>query len=616
MLTAFVCTEAHKEFLKLRHHSKPLAEMLQMTWCPKEPSLLQKLSAPRSNQPCIIIWDPSPQINAVALHGTAETLDQRSRIFEAVRDDPSRLLLILNDQSDREITEKFIAAGADEVMSRSEFSPALFQRLLQGMARRATSVASRSQPLVTPKPAQTAVFQQASHSEVMSKIEGAPADAASETDSFLNYDQFQMRVDLVLQQENDSPDNSCCVLYLNINNFRRISQLLGKPQARAFVRSLAEDIRPAVTVSHVMALLGGDEIGILLCANGDDATLSEIVQQIFHTLEPGVDFREQHLNVSLAVGSAVPTGADIGAEELIGNASIAMTRAKAMPGNSWLRYSRDFKEAVRQQISLEAEFRSALRTDELEVYYQPKLELATGRVRSVEALVRWPSPKRGMLLPNDFIPMAESSGMIVPMGYWVIEQVCKDLAILKRMGHGNLTCAVNLSFRQFHDRKLAETVFRIIYNADIATDNFEFELTETAMMLDTEFTIRSLIELRKLGLRFALDDFGTGYASFNNLRRLPISTVKIDQSFIRSVSEVAEDATLVEGMINLSHGLGLNVVAEGVETRSQLEFLHRIGCDEAQGFIIAPALPFEALCSFLDAAASASSDALVFGRRG
>tara|TARA_R100000306_G_scaffold62596_1_gene75203 strand:+ start:18447 stop:20297 length:1851 start_codon:yes stop_codon:yes gene_type:complete len=616
MLTAFVCTEAHTEFLKIRHHCKPLAETLQMTWCPKEPSLLQKLSAPRSNQPCIIIWEPSPQINAVAQHGTADTLRQRSQIFESVREDPTCMLLIFSNDSDSKTIETYIAAGADEVISRSEFEPVRFQRLLQGMARRATSLATRPRfPVEAASPEKT-VPPKAQTSEKAPSPEAESADKDNEAEIFLNYDQFQTRVELALQQEDQTVESSCCVLYINVNNFRRLSQLLGKPQARTFVRALATEIRPAITVSHIMALLGGDEIGVLLNTAVDDATVSEIVQQIFHTLESGINFRDQHLSLSLAIGSATPADTTLGAEELIGNASIAMTRAKALPGNSWLRYSRDFKDAVRQQISLEAEFRMALRSDELEVYYQPKLELATGRVRSVEALVRWPSPKRGMLLPNDFIPMAESSGMIVPMGYWVIEQVCKDLSILQRMRHNNLTCAVNLSFRQFHDRKLAETVFRIIYNADIATDNIEFELTETAMMMDSEFTIRSLIELRKLGLRFALDDFGTGYASFNNLRRLPISTVKIDQSFIRSVSEVAEDATLVEGMINLSHGLGLNVVAEGVETRSQLEFLHRIGCDEAQGFIIAPALPFEALCSFLDAAASASSDALAFGRGG
>jgi EAL domain-containing protein (putative c-di-GMP-specific phosphodiesterase class I) len=208
-------------------------------------------------------------------------------------------------------------------------------------------------------------------------------------------------------------------------------------------------------------------------------------------------------------------------------------------------------------------------------------------------------------MPDEFIPSAERSGMIVPMGYWVVEQACRDLAMLQELGYDDLICAVNLSFRQFYDKKLSETVFRIIYNANINTGNLEFELTESAMMYDQEYTQKCLKQLAQLGVSFSLDDFGTGYSSFANIQKLPISTIKIDKSFIHNVTTSVDDEVIVRAIVSLAHNLQINVVAEGVETEEQLAFLRRHHCDEAQGFLYSQAVNFDTFLSYLDAAKAA-----------
>lgn len=205
-------------------------------------------------------------------------------------------------------------------------------------------------------------------------------------------------------------------------------------------------------------------------------------------------------------------------------------------------------------------------------------------------------------MPDEFIPSAERSGMIVPMGYWVVEQACRDLARLQTLGYDELVCAVNLSFRQFYDKKLSETVFRIIYNANINTGNLEFELTESAMMFDQEYTQKCLKELTQLGVSFSLDDFGTGYSSFANIQKLPISTIKIDKSFIENVSTSVDDEIIVKAIISLAHNLQINVVAEGVETQEQLAFVRRYHCDEAQGYLYSEAVKFDSFLSYLETA--------------
>lgn len=218
----------------------------------------------------------------------------------------------------------------------------------------------------------------------------------------------------------------------------------------------------------------------------------------------------------------------------------------------------------------------------------------------MEGLIRWRHPERGLLGPNEFIPLAEENGLIVPMGYWVIARACHDLSILQRRGI-DLHVAVNMSFRQFLDRRLLATVERLVAKTGIDPRKLEFELTETAVMQRPEQVQQAMAGMTGLGVRFSLDDFGTGFSSFVHLHRLPINLLKLDRSFVRGIAERSADRQLVAAMIHMGHSLGLQVVAEGVEVRAQMEILREMGCDQIQGFFISPALPFDELCYFADA---------------
>lgn len=262
-----------------------------------------------------------------------------------------------------------------------------------------------------------------------------------------------------------------------------------------------------------------------------------------------------------------------------------------------------------RQIELETQLRRALRSNEMELHYQPRVELSSGKIIGVEGLIRWRHPQRGLLGPNEFIPLAEENGLIVPMGYWVIARACHDLRILQRRGIG-LNIAVNMSFRQFLDSRLLATVERLIETTGIDARMLEFELTETAIMQRPDQVALAMKGMTGLGVRFSLDDFGTGFSSFVHLHRLPISLLKLDRSFVRGIADRPADRQLVMAMIEMGHNLGLEVVAEGVELRTQMDVLRGLGCDQIQGFFISPALPFDELCYFAEAYGTGRSDIL------
>ncbi|HAL66778.1 MAG TPA: GGDEF-domain containing protein, partial [Pseudomonas sp.] len=245
------------------------------------------------------------------------------------------------------------------------------------------------------------------------------------------------------------------------------------------------------------------------------------------------------------------------------------------------------------------ELRRALRRDELELHYQPRLNLADGRIVGLEALVRWRHAERGLLPPSEFVPLAEQSGLIVPLGYWVIARALRDMQALNTQGLAPLHMAVNLSFRQFQDSQLLATLSRLIAEYGVDAHWLEFELTETAVMRRNERVRQTMDALGRLGVRFSLDDFGTGFSSFVHLNSLPITLLKVDRSFVAQMDMREENRKLVHAMINLAHNLNLEVVAEGVENEAQLALLRGFGCNQVQGFLVSKPLPVDALIPFL-----------------
>ncbi|PHQ14592.1 GGDEF-domain containing protein [Marinobacter profundi] len=416
---------------------------------------------------------------------------------------------------------------------------------------------------------------------------------------FINRDLFFDRLQQALLRA-ERGSQRLALLHLNIDAFRNLNESLGYQQSDQLIVKLAERLRASLRRVDSLMRIGGDEFAIIVEKVEDSLDVTQVIRKVVTALNEPLTIGGQTLVVSASLGVATYPEAGNTAENLLRRANRAMFEAKRDAGTSYRFYDQNLHVTAGHQLRLEADLRNALRNRELELYYQPRIDLATEEVRGVECLLRWNHPERGLISPEEFIPVAERSGLIVPIGYWVIEQACGRLRDAAELGHPGLVFAVNLSFRQFHDRKMTETIFRIIYNANVDTSLLELELTESAMMHDPEYAQRCLRELNQLGISFALDDFGTGFSSLSNLQHLPIALVKIDKSFVQDLGHSADAEHIIRAIISLAHSLQISVVAEGVETEDQLDFLRQQHCDEIQGYFYARPMRWPDLMHFLD----------------
>jgi EAL domain-containing protein (putative c-di-GMP-specific phosphodiesterase class I) len=291
------------------------------------------------------------------------------------------------------------------------------------------------------------------------------------------------------------------------------------------------------------------------------------------------------LFTSASVGICIYPGCGIDAEVLIKNADIAMYRAKKSGGNQLCFYTEDLNANALERLRMEADLRHALAMGEFELHYQPRVQLGSGRATSVEALIRWRRGEQGLTMPAEFIPLAEETGLIIPIGEWVLRTACLQMRHWAESGHSDMRVAVNLSPRQFKQADLVSTIEKILKETGADARHLELEITESVAMHDPESSRRCLEALSALGITLAIDDFGTGYSSLAYLKRFPIDHLKIDQSFVQGVTDDEDDAKIVRSIIALGKSLGLTVTAEGVETEAQRAFLRAEGCDEMQGYL-------------------------------
>jgi diguanylate cyclase (GGDEF)-like protein/PAS domain S-box-containing protein len=380
------------------------------------------------------------------------------------------------------------------------------------------------------------------------------------------------------------------VCFIDLDRFKAINDTLGHQAGDELLEAMADRLRTSLRESDVVARLGGDEFVVLLegCTPAD---LGHVANKMLASIGEPLMLHGCTLDMTCSIGIGIFPADGDDAATLLKHADAAMYLAKERGKNNVQFYTAELADLAARQFVLESELRLALARDELFLHYQPKIDLATGEMRSVEALLRWEHPQRGLVPPNDFIPLAEERGLIVPIGRWVIQAACRQMREWRRDGLAVPRVAVNLSARQFASETLIEDLVRALEAHDIEPSQFEVELTESALMADPERANQVLRQVDAMGVRISIDDFGTGYSSLSYLKRFPARTVKIDRSFIRGLPGDTNDAAITQAVIAMAHSLGLAVVAEGVECETQLQTLREMGCDEVQGYLLGRPMP-------------------------
>jgi predicted signal transduction protein with EAL and GGDEF domain len=356
------------------------------------------------------------------------------------------------------------------------------------------------------------------------------------------------------------------------------------------LKEVAKRLKSSLREHDIVARLGGDEFVVLLPELAEEAHASAVAHKILTTIGRPLVLLGQEFRITASVG--ITTYPKDGNDEpsLMKNADVAMYQAKAEGKNNFQFYSEELNANSFERLTLESSLRQALERQEFELHYQPKIDFPTGRISGVEALLRWRHQELGMLGPTRFISIAEETGLIVPIGRWVLKNACQQNIAWHREGLPELTMAVNLSARQFNDENLLQDVADILDETGMDAALLELEITESMLMHNVEKAIKTLNGLKQIGVRLAIDDFGTGYSSLSNLKKFPINTIKVDRSFIRDIPGNPEDMGITDAIIAMGRTLSLTVVAEGVETKEQAEFLRQRACDEFQGFYFSKAV--------------------------
>ncbi len=386
---------------------------------------------------------------------------------------------------------------------------------------------------------------------------------------------------------------------LHLDRFKVVNDSLGHGAGDRLLQNCAKRLTECLRESDIVARLGGDEFVVMIENFTGPRDAIAVAQKILHGLAKPffVDGQEFLMSASIGISTFPDDGADV--ETLVKNADIAMYRAKDQGRNNYQFYSAQMNKHTFERLAMESSLRRAVERSEFLLHYQPKLDLQTGAIAGVEALVRWKHPDWGMVSPAQFIPLAEQTGLIVQIGEWVLKTACEQSRQWRDQGIPGVRVAVNLSARQFAQKSLLQDVARIIAESGLTPESLELEITESMVMQNAEHATETLQKLKAMGVSLAIDDFGTGYSSLAYLKRFPIDCVKIDRSFIKDIPTDADDMAITKGVIALGHSLRLKVVAEGVETAEQRDFLQTNGCDEMQGFFFSKPLPAEEVTTLL-----------------
>lgn len=390
------------------------------------------------------------------------------------------------------------------------------------------------------------------------------------------------------------------ILFVDIDGFKFINDSFGHSLGDALLRTIAERLQSVIREDDTVARLGGDEFVIVLNSINSPEDALQLAEKIRGLLPLPLEVDGRSILITASIGLSVfPQDGD-GSEELLKNADTALYAAKQCGKNCVQVYSREMSVMADDRVTLENALRQALALNQFELHYQPRVEIKTGLINGIEALIRWTHPVLGTIPTLRFIQLAEEIGLIVEIGQWVLDTACRQARILQDAGHGDVVMAVNISARQFHQQDLMARVQQALKDARIPATSLELELTESVLISNPEVVIKTLLNLKSIGISMSMDDFGTGYSSLNYLNRFPIDVIKIDQSFISSLQNNSEAASITRAIIALAKSLNKKTIAEGVETVEQAEFLRINGCDSIQGFYFSAAVPADDLMQLLE----------------
>lgn len=389
------------------------------------------------------------------------------------------------------------------------------------------------------------------------------------------------------------------ILFFDIDHFKRVNDTLGHEVGDQLLKVLSKKLQMCIRASDTLSRQGGDEFVVLLPELTDDAVPAEIAQKILFSIKDPISIANHELFITASIGIAVYPDDGDNVDVLTRHADAAMYHAKNSGRNNYQFFTKEMSARVAAQLTMENSLQKAISNNELLLFYQPKVSIKTGKIIGAEALIRWVHPQWGMMMPDRFIKIAEDSGLIRDIGHWVLREACTQNKKWQDSGLPEIPIAINVSVVELHHAHFTQEVTKVLLQTGLQPYHLELEVTESVAIQSEVTVINDLNKLKEMGVRLSVDDFGTGYSSLSYLKLLPVNTIKIDKSFIRDIQVDANDAAIVTAIIKMSQSLGLTVIAEGVETQAQLEFLQSHDCDEMQGYLFSRPLPADEFAALL-----------------